>query len=59
MNQYVSMISEHDKTLNFIRDELMHAVGKEKDKWQARMDQSLVERSRLMKLRDAVKDHNF
>ena len=56
-SQYCKLISDLDTTvLSLIRENLLAApTENEKKKWQARMNESLDERLRLMKIRDGFK----
>lgn len=53
---YIKLISEVDKLLSILRGFWMDARSNDdKRKYHDRLNQSLEERSRLMKLRDEVK----
>lgn len=51
--EYVRLITEHDKTLSLLRGEWIAATDKERNKWMVKINSSLDERSRLMSLRDS------
>jgi len=51
--EYIKLIKEHDKTLDYLRKEWMEALDtKTKAPWREKLDTALDERLRLMKLRD-------
>ena len=50
--EYENLISEHDKTLSYLRSEWLDSLTKDKDKWLEKINTALDERIRLMALRD-------
>jgi hypothetical protein len=51
-NEYAKLIEEHDKTLSLLRSQWLEADEKHKSQFMGRMNSSLDERLRLMRLRD-------
>lgn len=51
--EYIKLIAEHDKLLSALRKNWMESNGADKMKWMNKINGSLDERSRLMKLRDS------
>ena len=51
-SEYITLIAEHDKTLDYLRSEWIDSLIKDKDKWLNKIDAALDERLRLMALRD-------
>ncbi len=53
--EYIKLIGDLDRVLSTIRDFWMNAkTSEEKAKWRIRLDESLDDRLRLMRCRDAV-----
>ena len=52
MNEWETLIAEHDKTLSHLREAWVEARGKERNKWMKRINEALEHRCDLMKRRD-------
>ena len=50
--EYINLIAELDKLLSGLRENWMEATGQNKTNWFKKINSSLDERNRLMKLRD-------
>jgi len=52
--EYIKLISEHDKLLSTLRKNWTEAKGVDKTNWMNKINSSLDERIRLMGLRDEL-----